>query len=463
MTTRWMFLLAALFVFACGVPQRRAPAGPIVTKPGEPVRTASSALVGPAGGTLASPDGTVTIEVPAGALAEPTMLTMQPITNTAPLGVSGAAVRLGPSGQRFAVPATLKLRLTADQLAGSDVEALWVLTQTKEGAWRARLRRTVDANARTISVRLMGFSDWAVGRFIDLRLDSSSTVVEPLGSVTLRATGFLPASEPGVEDELAPLVGFSDGEGELAPLVPRSEPEDELAPLTSFDEFLLSFSARAWQLSGEGSLQPDGLRAVYVAPASVPAQNPVTVSLELAFDRGGREKFLLLKPILIQQDGLWLELDGVRREAPAQFVQVLRGSDRVPALSVSVSDGWQLSLDVDRPRAGTFALKRCGPDDVQGSALSVSPLRDFTYDTTYWERSAATGVCVVMAGSCGHQGVTLRLADYDGSDGALISGAFEGTLYEDEDRNPRRLGQPCLTSRPVKVRGGFVGRLSLEE
>jgi hypothetical protein len=73
---------------------------------------------------------------------------------------------------------------------------------------------------------------------------------------------------------------------------------------------------------------------------------------------------------------------------------------------------------------------------------------------------AAAALC---AGEAGPAPVTLRLADYDGSDGALISGAFEGTLYEDEDRNPRRLGQPCLTSRPVKVRGGFVGRLSLEE
>jgi hypothetical protein len=424
---------------------------------------ASSALVGPGGGTLTSADGTVTLEVPAGALAEPTMLSMQPISNTAPLGVRGAAVRLSPSGQRFSVPATLKVALSDGQLAGGEVGALWVLTQTREGAWRARLRRSIDPAAKTISVKLTGFSDWAVGRFVDLTLETSSTVVEPLGSVTVKATGFLPAADPE-EDDLAPIVGLGEGDDLLAPIVPVGQPEDELAPISSADQWVRAMQAKQWQLSGEGTLAPDGLRAVYTAPAQVPAQNPVTVSLELAFSNptNPQPKFLLVTPIRIQQDGVWLEFSGQRYEAPAQFVQVLRGSDRVPALSVTASAAWSLTFDVDRPRQASFTLKRCGPDD-EGSSLSFSPMRDFTYDITYWERSNASGVCVVMAGSCMHSGVTLKLDDYAGTSGSVVSGTFEGTLYEDEDRNSRRLGQPCRTSRGFPVRGGFVGRLSVEE
>jgi hypothetical protein len=87
-------------------------AGPVaVTPPGEVRGKPVQVMIPAAGGILISPDGILTIEVPAGALASAQTLTIQPITNQAPGGL-GAAYRLGPEGQTFAVPVTLTFTYT---------------------------------------------------------------------------------------------------------------------------------------------------------------------------------------------------------------------------------------------------------------------------------------------------------------------------------------------------------------
>ncbi len=458
MLRRFVFVVVIAACTACP-PDRRSLAEPVVTAPGEPTGAPTSALIGPMGGTLSSADGRVTLDVPQGALAEPTTLTMQPITNTAPLGINGLAVRLGPSGQRFTKPSRLTMRPSKDQLGGSALDSLWVVTQT-DGRWRPVLKRSIDASGTAITVALSSFSDWGTGRFIDLRLDTSSTVVEPRGTATVRVAGFQSSSEG---EYLAPF-GFISPENDDDYLAPLTVAEEDLAPLAEpFTNKVLDFEAKEWRLVGEGMLQPDGLGAVYTAPDRVPAQNPVTVSVEIVTVLEKRtEKLLLVKEIRIQKDGLWVEFDGQRYESstevPPVFAFDRRPSNSVLGIGYSSAAPWTFNLDLVRPRAGAFTVKGCGPNLVDDHAISFSPRRTFTYDQTYWERSNASGVCVLTE-TCTQAGVAVTLTDFGDTEGALIGGTFEGTVYEDELKNAQRLGQPCLTSKPYRIRGGFVGRL----
>src|SRR5713101_839974 len=68
------------------------PEGPNVTK-----------VIGPAGGTLASPDGRLTLTVPPNALTETVAFSIQPIANKAEGGL-GLAYRLEPNGKTFTTP-----------------------------------------------------------------------------------------------------------------------------------------------------------------------------------------------------------------------------------------------------------------------------------------------------------------------------------------------------------------------
>jgi hypothetical protein len=84
-----------------------------------PPGTHVEATIGPAGGVLAGADGTplahVSLQVPAGALAAPTLLAIDldalSPSNALPVGVTAlsAFVRVGPDGAAFSVPARLSL------------------------------------------------------------------------------------------------------------------------------------------------------------------------------------------------------------------------------------------------------------------------------------------------------------------------------------------------------------------
>lgn len=75
---------------------------PITTQRGIPVGTAVTRNIGPAGGTLSSTDGKLTVRVPAGAVTNNTSFSIQPISNTLYSDVDDRlAYRLLPEGVNF--------------------------------------------------------------------------------------------------------------------------------------------------------------------------------------------------------------------------------------------------------------------------------------------------------------------------------------------------------------------------
>jgi hypothetical protein len=230
--------------------------------------------IGPAGGTVRSADGIVTLEVPAGALGAVTPVEIQPIANTAPGGL-GNAFRLLPAGTTFSSPVQLTFALDPADLHGTTFDAIGVGFVGADGRWRSvnDVTRTTSA----VSVRTTHFSDWS--RLIGWQLRPPEKRVRSGEAVTLKVVD----CEPTEDD---------DG---LTSLVPDCDSDDFVAPLV-----VLS----GWAVDGipggnlaVGTLTADDDTAVYRAPIVV-AEETHAVSVEFT-PPNSRPKVLLVSNITV--------------------------------------------------------------------------------------------------------------------------------------------------------------------
>ncbi len=146
---------------ACSDNSESAPAGkvPAETPVGTPTGPSASSTVGSSGGVVVSADGRLEIEVPDGALASDTTITVQPISATAP-GAIGGAYRLGPSEVTFAKPVTVRFKLTPTEVMGTAAAFVGVAWQQPSGAWE-KPPSSYDAGSGIASTATVHFSDWS--------------------------------------------------------------------------------------------------------------------------------------------------------------------------------------------------------------------------------------------------------------------------------------------------------------
>ena len=141
-------------------PHGEAPDGytPLPTDVGTPIGTSVSAVVGAAGGQLSTADGTLTVEVPAGAFESDRTLAIQEITNKAH-GAKGRAFRITPEGLHTTMPMTVRWRYSESDAQGTDPQALRIAYQDAARIWHVYREPAHDASARTLSVPTTHFSD----------------------------------------------------------------------------------------------------------------------------------------------------------------------------------------------------------------------------------------------------------------------------------------------------------------
>lgn len=124
------------------------------------------AVIGPAGGSAATPDSAVVLRIPAGALVDARQITLVPTTPTLPTFVTavGRAYDLGPVETTFAQAATLRLRYQASSLPpGAAESSVRVARLTSNGLNFILLLlpgSTVDAVRHEITVPVSVFSLW---------------------------------------------------------------------------------------------------------------------------------------------------------------------------------------------------------------------------------------------------------------------------------------------------------------
>ena len=249
---------------------------PVATAVGTALEDAVSKEIGPAGGVIESADGTVRIEVPAGALATQQTLTIQPITNHAH-GKIGDAFRLGPENVTFAMPVRLTFHFTSEQVLGTAPQLLRIASQTSAGFWELHESLELDADEGTVSVSTQHFSDWSL--VTGAQLSPQSATVKPGESVSLSVV----VCERVMADDL------------LTPLVAECKPSTVIANLV-----------RNWSVNGTpggntevGSVSvQDDRSAIYTAPAGAPHPSSVAVSTEYGGLQG--ELVMLVANIRIQ-------------------------------------------------------------------------------------------------------------------------------------------------------------------
>lgn len=248
-------LTIALLVTACvGGGGGKDPL-PIPSPRGTPTGQPVHATIGPAGGVIASADGTFTITLPAGALRSETALSLQPLTNTAPHG-RGAGYRLMPADLRLEVPLRVEVR---DLPSGHTVA--W---QGADGVWRA-LPPTGDRGSLAAEVGGGGALARAAGDFAAFeafRLVPTEGVMRPSEQRTLTVEACVRANLDHIAD-----------------LLPTCEPLT-LAPLIK--NAAVNGVAGGSAETGTVYHQPGRPTLVYTAPAQAPASNPVAVSVEIS-------------------------------------------------------------------------------------------------------------------------------------------------------------------------------------
>jgi len=234
-------------VLGCGLFSSKTRDAEVVFAPtevGTPEGNKVSKDMGPAGGTLASPDGRLTLTVPQNAIAETVTFAVQPVTNKFDGGL-GSSYRLEPVGKTFTNPLEISIRYDDHDLEGTVPEVLSLAYQDKEGAWHMQKVIKLDKDKKTITVSTTHFSIWSL--IFRTKLSPSKATLrvgERLDISMMRCKG------PGFIDKfLDSSVNCTAGWG----------------------------YGDKWKLLGEGKLTQDYPRMVYTAPARKPTPNVATV------------------------------------------------------------------------------------------------------------------------------------------------------------------------------------------
>jgi hypothetical protein len=140
---------------------------PLHTSIGTPVGNPTSKVIGTNGGTIISEDGSVELDIPAGALSKDTIITVQPITNNCPGGIV-SAFRFSPSGLHFNQPATLKFHYPDSVLKATIPGLMGIAVQDTNGIWKAARKVTNDTIAHTIAASIVHFTDYSPLELIKL-------------------------------------------------------------------------------------------------------------------------------------------------------------------------------------------------------------------------------------------------------------------------------------------------------
>lgn len=260
---------------------------PLVTAALAPLGAPRLQTVGAAATRIDWPEAGVQLDLPAGALPDGTSVQLQRSTNTAPHGQGeGLLLRIGAA--QAARP--LRLHLGYDAALAPLADGLGVALQQPDGSWLALPIDSHDKAARSVSVTLPAPAGTA--RAAGLAANASITleykVVRYLNAYLAPRSARLRVGQaqllvPHTHTEVA-IGTLCQGGDALIPCVPTPILSTRELPILNDKP---GFSRRwfVWEQEGgdatHGTVAPraGAAGATYTAPARVPAQNPVPVSL----------------------------------------------------------------------------------------------------------------------------------------------------------------------------------------
>jgi len=360
------FSLIALLA-ACGKTENQPapPATVPVKRPaGEPLPggITVSKILGPQGGTISSKDGVLSIEVPPGALRSDITFSIQPFRNTLP-GSDAPSFKILPEQANFQKPLTLYFTYAGIDMRGRHPSLLRLAYQDAAGYYKMPAHTQIDEVAKVLKVETMHFSIWTV--FDYYRLDGAHSVAQN-GQVPLviKTYNLLAPLAPESDIDLAEYVEDSDGD----PIV----------------------SSAKWTLFGDGNLVPAVSKAVYTAPATVPAQNPVTVSAALTgtfYGSGnGVQKLILVHPIGIEGGEYFeVKVDGTSHQVTQSVFKEIEGTLYIAGKIV----GHDISIRVNATKKGNYSFRL--PMQANAAELTLLKANDPLEHMVTWRTGCNEG------------------------------------------------------------------------
>jgi len=126
-----------------------------------------SQTIGAAGGTIVTADGRMELDIPAGALATNTNITIQNTTNTMASGI-GDGYSMTPDGLKFAQPVTFKFHYADSDVNGSSPYLLDIAYQDSAGFWKGIPVTGLDSINNFVSVQTNHFTHYATYKILFL-------------------------------------------------------------------------------------------------------------------------------------------------------------------------------------------------------------------------------------------------------------------------------------------------------
>jgi len=215
------------------------------TAVGVPTGKATTKSIGPEGGSLASADGRITIDVPPNAVTAAVDFRITPITNLGQGGV-GSAYRLEPNEQKFATPVKVSFKYDAQGFKDATPESFAVAYQDPTGVWQALKTSNIDRAGKTVSISTTHFTDWSLWT---IRLEPEKVTIRVGEKVHIEPIQCLKPT--GLYQRFQDFIG--------------NQPCSAMWPQT-----------KSWSVN-VGTLTPITVGVVYTAPDKKPFPNVATV------------------------------------------------------------------------------------------------------------------------------------------------------------------------------------------
>lgn len=227
---------------------------------GEPIGEKYAKTIGPGGGKIGSPDSAMELVFPPGALAAPTEIRVQRVSNTCASGL-GNAYAFEPDGIRFQKPVHLLIHYADSSRRGTPALSHIIRWQDSKGIWSTLAATELDTAAHTIGGQLAHFSTYSVAANFAIVYPGPAQVGERR-MFQFRGSGLFPDGNMVADNDLNALGRYF----QTHPII--------------------------WSVNGHpggdainGTISPQsatcGVCALYNAPASLPPSN-VEITAECA-------------------------------------------------------------------------------------------------------------------------------------------------------------------------------------
>ena len=171
----FLFIAAASLITACKKsspgetnPEQTNPAPSEVIKAVHGTLTGAqvTASIGAAGGSLQSIDGHLKLTIPAGAVANTTHFTIQPVTSV--LEGTGPVYRIGPENVVFTQPVTIEYNYSGIESMMQNKASVFPAYQDTAGVFFQPKNIVADTAHNKLIISTRHFSDWTIYRTYDL-------------------------------------------------------------------------------------------------------------------------------------------------------------------------------------------------------------------------------------------------------------------------------------------------------